>query len=89
MKKTLLKIVVSALTVTMLGAFVGCGGGSDQSADGNTISGSIIAGGSTALEPLVKKTKEGFEEKYHDAIVDVQGGGSGKGISGVQEGTFG
>ena len=82
MKKTLLKIVVSALTVTMLGAFVGCGGGSDQSADGNTISGSIIAGGSTALEPLVKKTKEGFEEKY------VQGGGSGKGISGVQEGTF-
>lgn len=88
MKKTLLKIVVSALTVTMLGAFVGCGGGSDQSADGNTVSGSIIAGGSTALEPLVKKTKEGFEEKYPDAIVDVQGGGSGKGISGVQEGTF-
>ncbi|CDM69098.1 phosphate-binding periplasmic protein [Clostridium bornimense] len=88
MRKTLLKIVVSALTVTMLGAFVGCGGGSDQSADGDTISGSIIAGGSTALEPLVKKTKEGFEEKYPDAIVDVQGGGSGKGISGVQEGTF-
>ena len=92
MKKTLLKIVVSALTVTLLGLFVGCGGGSDKSADNNkkdsAVSGSIIAGGSTALEPLVKKTKEGFEAKHPDAMVDVQGGGSGKGISGVQEGTF-
>ncbi|WP_188495713.1 phosphate ABC transporter substrate-binding protein [Pullulanibacillus pueri] len=52
------------------------------------VSGQIIVGGSTALQPLAEAANEGFKQKYPDAQVQIQGGGSGTGLSSVASGSF-
>ncbi|GGE37193.1 phosphate-binding protein PstS [Pullulanibacillus camelliae] len=56
--------------------------------DSSSVSGQIIVGGSTALQPLAEAAKEGFNQKYPDAQVQIQGGGSGTGLSNVTNGSF-
>lgn len=51
-------------------------------------SGSIIAGGSTAMQPVVEAAKESYEAGCSGASIDVQGGGSGTGLTQVSAGTF-
>jgi phosphate transport system substrate-binding protein len=51
-------------------------------------SGNITAGGSTALQPLVAKASEDYTALCKDAHVDVQGGGSGTGLTQVVGGAF-
>lgn len=49
------------------------------------ISGSILASGSTALQPLVEMAAEKFMDANADVDIQVQGGGSGTGLTQVAE----
>ncbi|WP_422614992.1 phosphate ABC transporter substrate-binding protein PstS family protein [Cohnella caldifontis] len=61
---------------------------SSAPASGEALSGTILAAGSTALQPLVEAVAAKFmdDEKYKDISVQVQGGGSGGGLTQVQAG---
>ncbi|MFL0247519.1 phosphate ABC transporter substrate-binding protein [Candidatus Clostridium stratigraminis] len=91
MKKNL-KVLVAALAVTMTaGMFVGCGKQTDNTAATNdtkkaTVSGSITASGSTALQPLAEQAAKKFTDANPDATINVQGGGSGTGLTQVMQG---
>ncbi|MDW8801104.1 phosphate ABC transporter substrate-binding protein [Clostridium sp. A1-XYC3] len=90
MKKKSLRAMIAALAITVVaGAFVGCGNKeSEQTGDANKgVSGSITLAGSTALQPLAEQAGKKFTEKYPDATINVQGGGSGTGLKLVSEGT--
>ncbi|GIM27894.1 phosphate ABC transporter substrate-binding protein [Clostridium polyendosporum] len=90
MKKKGLKFAILALAMTMTtAAFAGCTKKeAEQGKVGNgaALSGSITTSGSTALQPLVEKSAENFQGKNPDAMISVQGGGSGTGLTQVSQG---
>ncbi|EJO5347954.1 phosphate ABC transporter substrate-binding protein [Clostridium botulinum] len=90
MKKNRLKLMISALVVTMsVGLLAGCAGKDEKKAEDKkeTITGSITALGSSALQPLVEQGAKQFMGKNPDATINVQGGGSGAGINQVVSGS--
>ena len=86
MKKNLIKFGILSLTL-ILGTTILSACGSKEENSEKPYSGTVLSIGSTALQPLVEKTVSGFNQKYPDVTVNVQGGGSGVGINQVAQGS--
>jgi phosphate transport system substrate-binding protein len=85
LKKGLLLGGVFALA---FGSLVGCSGGKTQGAAGQKqVSGSLTIVGSTAMQPLVEEAGKEYSAKNPNVQINVQGGGSGQGLSSVTNDT--
>ncbi|RUT46166.1 phosphate ABC transporter substrate-binding protein PstS family protein [Paenibacillus anaericanus] len=95
MKKSLMLVLTLILTFTL----AACGQNNDAknttesnggTASGNTnggeLSGSILAVGSSALQPLVDQASQKFMDLNPKVSIQVQGGGSGTGLTQVSGG---
>ncbi|MCI3859831.1 phosphate ABC transporter substrate-binding protein [Lactococcus garvieae] len=89
MNKKLLSGIIAGAALLTLAA---CGNGnssSNSSSEGSTpASGKIIAGGSTALQPMAQQASTEYTAKKPEVQITVQGGGSGVGLTQVSTGTF-
>ncbi len=58
------------------------------SSSSSQASGKLTVGGSTALQPLATAAAEQFQNDNPNAVINVQGGGSGTGLTQVAAGAF-
>ncbi|QAS23331.1 phosphate ABC transporter substrate-binding protein [Lactiplantibacillus plantarum] len=90
MKKAL---TLGALAVTMTILLAGCGSSSatstksTSSSSGSSKTTKIVATGSTALQPLVEQAGQAYQNEHANVTINVQGGGSGAGLSQVAKGS--
>jgi phosphate transport system substrate-binding protein len=70
-----------------------CGGGTATQAPSaggaaGCATGSITDGGSTAMQPMAERARDAYQAKCAGSTIDVQGGGSGTGLTNVSQGAF-
>jgi len=93
MKKSVMMLMVLTLTVVL----AACGNNNKENADSSNnagssespaveLSGSFLASGSSALQPLVEQVSMKFMETNKKVSIQVQAGGSGTGLTQVSEG---
>lgn len=87
-KKILVGLVAGAALLTLAACGSSNGSSSTSSSSKEALSGKIIAGGSTALQPLAQQASTEFMAKNPNVQVTVQGGGSGVGLTQVAAGSF-
>lgn len=84
-------LVLGVVILQMAGCSSKTGAGSNASsspaASDTNVSGSIIVLGSTALQPLADQAAKQFTQNNANASIQVQGGGSGNGLTSVANGT--
>lgn len=89
LKNSMKAIILSIATTVVVSSLIGCTSNTQGANKGKEtkIEGSLTASGSTALQPLIEKAAENFKNKYPDASISVQGGGSGTGLTQVLQGS--
>lgn len=83
MKKIASIFIAGVLSLGMI--LTGCGNNSGDNADGD-LNGLITAVGSTAMQPMIEQASKNFIEENPKVQIQVQGGGSGTGLSQVTTG---
>lgn len=89
---TMKKIVTLGATLAIATiVLAACGASADKSTKKSSseqaVSGKVLAVGSTALQPLAEQVGEAFQNDNPKVSVEVQGGGSGAGLSQVLAGS--
>lgn len=77
--------LASAMVFAMLVA--ACSGGSPPDETQDEPSGRLVITGSSTVAPLVGEIAKAFEARHPDVRIDVQSGGSSRGIADVRRGT--
>ncbi|MDR2976902.1 MAG: phosphate ABC transporter substrate-binding protein [Streptococcaceae bacterium] len=86
------RLILSLVAVFLLIVLAACSKPSSSNNSSNSsnddLSGKVIAGGSTALQPLAQQAATEFMVKHPKVQLTVQGGGSGVGLTQVAAATF-
>jgi len=81
-----LTIVLLIAIFAVFTMFVADGSSEDQNSAQEQISGKLIITGSSTIAPLVSEIAKRFEAQHSDVRIDVQMGGSSRGVADVRQG---